>query len=259
MFISLLTVSSIFAVAAAFPASDGSSTVAPRAGNYIVQKEISGTCWYPPGSTSNCPTKSQLITGDVDNGERTGIILQNLDFSPRSFFVYKNSCECMPVKYITIGAGLKRFVAFDPGFQGRIVRGTTNANLDGKSHALGTWMEFSWDLDDGTGWADVSLIKGCDGAVDVEALDDLGAKTGFSDNVLDGAPQEAYKQKSSSKELVIMETESLTNATVINTAARDWLAGKLGYKKAYVDDHHGNPDICSTNGRFLIRFWPGRP
>ncbi|KAK9791656.1 hypothetical protein AB5N19_01908 [Seiridium cardinale] len=255
----LFTFASLMAIAAALPASEKGIIASMEPRDYATPTEVSGTCYIPSGNAAGCPSSATKTTGDTDDGKKTGITVHNKDSQARSFFIYKNNCDCLPVKYISVPANGKKFIAMAAGFQGRMMRGTEAANLDGKSHALGTWMEFSWDAD-GKGWADVSLIKGCDGAVDVTAADGVGAQTGFNDDVLDGAPAGAYRLKAVSGSKVIMETESLTDASVINTTPRDWLYKEIGvWTKAYIDDHHGNPDICSANGRFDINFYPGRP
>lgn len=250
-----LTFAALVVVGSAFPITEDAHTVSKQVRGNSVAVEISNDCYYPAGTT--CSTKAQNITGDTDDGQKTGVVVNNKDCVAHSYFFYQNSCDCVPWKYISIPANGTKFVALNAGFQGRMMRGTEAANLDGKTHLLGTWTEFSWDAD-GRGWADVSLIKGCDGAVDIKAIDGIGASVGFNTSVLDDAPPGAYKRKSTGSK-VIMETEALGDYTKINTIPRDWLAGKIGYKKAYIDDHHGNPDICSVNGRFAINFWPGRP
>lgn len=253
---SVFTFASLLAIGAALPAAEDGSIAVTSPRYLSVDVEVSSVC-YPSGA-AGCPSKAQKLTGDIDDGKRIGLVVNNKDKVARSFFVYKNNCDCVPVKYITIPAQDHRFISFTSDFKGRIVRGTEAVNLDGKSHNLGTWMEFSWDAD-GKGWADVSLIKGCDGAVDFVAIDGIGAGAGFNDDVLTGAPNGAYLKKTSGSP-VIMQTESLSDPNDINTTPRDWLFSQLKvWSKAYIDDHHGNPDICSVNGRFSINFYPGRP
>lgn len=250
---SLIVFTSLAALGSALPLAGNSNSISNQSTDAAMPVEANAVCYYPAGAA--CPTTTQKLTGDPDDGKRTGVVVYNKDSVDHCYFIYTNNCDCIPVKYITIPANDHRFVALGVGFQGRMTRGTAAANLNGLTHKLGTWMEFSWDAD-GTGWADVSLIKGCDGAVSVKALDGIGVTTGFTDDVLDGAPAGAYKQKSTGAK-AIMETEVVDDYTQINTIPRDWLAGKLGYGKAYIDDHHGNPDICSVNGRFAIDFWSG--
>ncbi|KAI0153644.1 hypothetical protein BJ166DRAFT_500587 [Pestalotiopsis sp. NC0098] len=256
---SLLTYATLLAGAVqALPVAEEAAIaeMEARSSSSSIPTEENGACYVAAGSS--CPSTAVLSNGDHDDGKSIGLVLHNPDTQDRMFFIYKNNCDCVPVKYLTIPAGGKKFVAFPADFQGRLQRGTTH-NLDGKTHRLGTWMEFSWDKN-GWGWADVSLIKGCDGAVSVKAIDGIGASQGFTDDVdvLVGAPTGAYKKKAGGGAKVIMETENVSDYKEIYTTPRNWLAGKLGWDKAYIDDYHGNPDICSTNGRFDITFYPGR-
>ncbi|KAI1879774.1 hypothetical protein JX265_002728 [Neoarthrinium moseri] len=263
MFRQVITVAALLAAAVALPLTEnsGSSSAHTRDTNVVLEVE-SHVLPCVTDSTLNCPKQSQKIKGDVDDGKTKGIILRNDDSEARSFFFYRNSCECVPLKHITIPAKGKAFVALADDFQGRVMRGTEANNLDGASHILGTWMELTNVAATGQGWADVSLIKGCDGAVSVKSLDGSEVKTGFSEWLLDDAPASAYMLKSGGAK-VIKHTEELTNINIL-AAPRDYLASKIGYNKAYLDDHYaernmGEPVIMSANARFDITFYKGRP
>ncbi|KAI1771191.1 hypothetical protein F4818DRAFT_430393 [Hypoxylon cercidicola] len=204
-----------------------------------------------------CATQAEQVQSTSPDTNGRGVQVKNADSQARSFFVYANSCDNMPLKYVTIGGGQSAFVPLPQAFQGRIVRGTTQVNLDGKPHLLGTWLEIGLDGNgDGKGYADVSLIRGCDGAVSVAAMDGTGAATGFDSSILDDAPSDALEAKNSGTK-VIKATEGLWSAIV--ETSRNYLASKLGYGKAYIDDYHGNPVICSSNERFSATFYQGRP
>jgi hypothetical protein len=254
MFKSLLSFASLLVAAAALPAA-GDTGISAIAARVTIPTE-SHVLPCVMAANLGCPSAPTKTTGDKDDGKSHGIILHNDDTAARSFFFYKNSCECIPYKYISIPAKGQAFVSLATGFQGRIMRGTEKAMLDGASHILGSWAEFTIDST-GIGWGDVSLIKGCDGAVAIKSLDGSNSKTGFSQNLLSGAPDAAYKLKSVTGSKAIMETESLVDANVINAASRDYLAGKLGYNVAYIDDHHTNPVIRSGNGRFDVTMYAG--
>ncbi|KAI2604397.1 uncharacterized protein GGS25DRAFT_534816 [Hypoxylon fragiforme] len=206
-------------------------------------------------TTLACATKAQKTPGDADSGR--GVQIKNADTAARTFWLYHNSCDAVPARYVTIPAGQTRFLSLPARFEGRIVRGVEGVMLDGKSHTLNTWLELTYD-ERGVGWGDVSLIRGCDGAVSLKALDAAGATTGFADSnlVLNGAPAGAYDTKPSGSR-VIRATEGVD--AKINTVPRDWLASKIGFKKAYLDDDHGSPVIAAQNGRFLATFHVGRP
>ncbi|KAI1647724.1 uncharacterized protein F4817DRAFT_336617 [Daldinia loculata] len=198
----------------------------------------------------SCATQAFDATNDGDQGG-AGIKLSNSGNGTRSFFVYENSCDSIPLKYVTVNAGETKFVALPQLFQGRIVRGN-DSNLDGQPHLLGTWLEIGLD-GTGKGYGDISLIRGCDGPVTLVAEDGTGVATGFDDlSVLADAPEGIFEIDSDGSK-VIEATEGLLSAVV--DPVRDYLASKLGYEKAYIDDYHGNPVICSSNERFSAAFY----
>ncbi|OTB02985.1 hypothetical protein M426DRAFT_188734 [Hypoxylon sp. CI-4A] len=209
---------------------------------------------------STCATSAQKTTSDETNQTGPGIQLHNSDTSTRTFFVYENSCDQIPLKYTSIASGSSAFIALPSNFAGRVVRGTEAVNLDGAAHLLGTWLELTLGADVGgeeKAYADVSLIRGCDGAVAVAAADGTGASTGFDDDgILDDAPEDAYEMKDSGAK-VLKATEDAVAAVV--DVVRDYLAERLGFDQAYIDDYHGDPVICSSNGRFAAKFYKGRP
>ncbi|KAI1455807.1 hypothetical protein F4805DRAFT_260657 [Annulohypoxylon moriforme] len=204
---------------------------------------------------SNCSAQAANADSETDTGG-AGLSITNADSETRSYFVYENGCDTMPSKYISVDAGATKFLSLPSGFQGRVVRGTTDVNLDGSAHTLGTWVEIGLDAS-GTGWADVSLIRGMDGAVTIAATDGTGATTGFSENsVLDDATDSILEAKDSGAK-AIKATEDWQAALLSDVVS--YLSGKLGFTVAYIDDYHGNPVICSTNGRFGVTFYEGRP
>lgn len=205
---------------------------------------------------SSCVSTPSSSTADDDDGGR-GITITNSDTERRGFYVYANGCDSVPYRYLWIEAGSSGFITLPEGFQGRITRGTDEHNLSGCSAEewLGTWFEIGYDAD-GQAYADVSLIRGCDGAVTICSGDGTGATAGFSQWILDGAPDGAYATKPSGAQ-ALAAAEGLDGA--INTVVRDWYMDKVGQTNAYVDDYHGNPVIHSSNGRFDVSFLEGRP
>ena len=197
-----------------------------------------------------CSGTPILTWGDQDNGGK-GITIANAGNDWRGFYIYHNSCDSVPWKYIWIEPGKTQFVSFPDGFEGRIQRGVDNYMLNGQPQLLGSWFEISWDKY-GVGWGDVSLIRGCDGGILTWSLDNSGAWKGFTQWILDGAPNGAYDMKNDGQ-WVIKATEG-ANA-VINTVPRDWDLQKVGAEYVYVDDSHGSPVISSNNGRFGT-YWP---
>ncbi|KAI1413137.1 hypothetical protein F5Y13DRAFT_31472 [Hypoxylon sp. FL1857] len=205
----------------------------------------------------DCATQAEKIDGTDTNGR--GVELHNADSETRSFFMYENSCDTMPSQYVTISAGGKAFMPFHATFEGRVVRGTEEFNLDGKSHRLGTWLEMSLDKD-GNGWGDVSLIRGCDGPVTIEALDPTGVSRGFTDeSVLFDAPEEVLFAKASGVKVINATEYEGSNPPVIIPPVVNYLMSRLDPTQQYIDDFHGNPDIKSTTGRFKATFYKGKP
>ena len=66
-------------------------------------------------------------------------------------------------------------------------------NLGGRANLLGTWFDFN--VKNGVMWADVSLIKGCDGSVTFANLDGQGIHKGFANDVFPNAPNAAFQQR----------------------------------------------------------------
>ncbi|KAF7562148.1 hypothetical protein G7046_g2000 [Stylonectria norvegica] len=197
-----------------------------------------------------CSTQPTYTTGDADTGGK-GVTIANAGNDWRGFYIYHNSCDSIPWKYIWIAAGQTQFVSFPDGFEGRIQRGVDQYMLNGQSQPLGSWLEISWDQY-GVAWHDVSLIRGCDGGILTWSLDNSGAWKGFTQWILDGAPTGAYDMKND-RQWVIKATEGVN--AVINTIPRDWDIAKVGAEYAYVDDSHGSPVVASSNGR-VGTYWP---
>ncbi|KAK7926587.1 hypothetical protein PG985_003585 [Apiospora marii] len=213
-------------------------------------------------------------TGDANQG--LGISIENADSGPRSYFVYSNGCDSMPYIHVAdVPAKKTVFVSLPAKFQGRIQRGTYDvhvARAKGPDTSLGTWLELGYDADNKS-YGDVSLIRGCDGAVKLRTTDGTGAATGFSTKCMAGAPAGAIGKKLSGGASV-KATERSKNANdpnpndgkpVVLTTPRDWLLKTLtdasgkAETKAYIDDFHGNPVICDTKGRWHATFYTGNP
>ncbi|KAI0150069.1 hypothetical protein F4776DRAFT_190895 [Hypoxylon sp. NC0597] len=220
----------------------------------------SGISQRTPGSGGlvprACATKAEKVDGVDTNGK--GVVIHNADSETRSFFMYDNSCDNVPSKYVTIGASGTGFIPFSAGFQGRVVRGTEELNLDGKPHRLGTWLEMSLDSQ-GWAWGDVSLIRGCDGPVTIQALDSSGVIRGFKDtSVLFDAPANVLFPKDSGVKVINSTELEGANPPLVIPAVVSYLSSKLDYSMQYIDDFHDNPVITSTNGRFSATFYQGR-
>ena len=198
----------------------------------------------------DCATSAILTWGDDDTGGE-GILITNGGTEYYGFYVYANSCDSVPYKYIWIAGGATEFISLYAGFQGRITRGTDAMNLAGVPQLLGTWFEFSWD---GAGviWGDVSLIRGCDGGVLMWSTDGSGAWKGFTQDILANAPVGAWAVKPDGT-WVLAPTEGPT-ADIITL---NYELSAVGAEYVFVDDSHGSPVISSNNGRFGVYFDPG--
>lgn len=196
----------------------------------------------------DCSTTPILTWGDQDNGG-PGITIDNDANDWRGFYFYHNSCDSIPWKYIWIAGKTTQFVSIPFGWEGRVQRGVDSSMLNGQPQLLGSWLEISWDQNN-VAWADVSLIRGCDGGILVWSPD--GSWKGFTQWILDGAPTGAYDMKTNGQ-WVIKATEGPNGE--VYTIPRDWLIQKVGIDYVYVDDYHGNPVISTPNQRFST-FWP---
>ncbi|KAK3385278.1 hypothetical protein B0H63DRAFT_394959 [Podospora didyma] len=250
MFKSLIYLAGLVAVATALPARP--SCPPPQ---HPIKYPYANTTLVTRQVTWTCRETSDYTAGDAEHEHGKGIFITNGDKVARGFYAYQNSCEYMPYKHIWIDAGETRFISFPDRWEGRIVRGDDETNLAGEPQTLATWVEFSLDAQ-GWIWGDVSLIRGCDGAVRLWATDGSKVERGFAKNILVGAPRSAYARKPNGA-CVLKHTENSDGS--INTAVRDWELKHVGAAHAYVDDAHGNPVIASTNGRFGAHFYPGRP
>lgn len=100
-------------------------------------------------------------------------------------------------------------------------------------------------------WADVSLIKGCDGAATVEAADGSQIMKGFTQDIYPGAPA-AYVQKPSGSWIL-----APTEGECASPDIEQWELLVVGQENAYINEIPPHPVICSQNGRFAVVFYPG--
>ncbi|KAM3429502.1 hypothetical protein MY4824_008234 [Beauveria thailandica] len=90
-------------------------------------------------------TRPVLTSGDNDDGGR-GMTITNAGNDWRGFYIYHNSCDRVPWKYIWIEAGKTQFVSFLERFEGRIQRGVDQYMIYGQeAQSLDSWLEISWD------------------------------------------------------------------------------------------------------------------
>lgn len=131
------------------------------------------------------------------------------------------------------------------------MRGNPAFNLDGTTlHDLGTWVEVAWDPPPSRrSYGDISLLQGCDGAVLLAATDGTGVVTGFSQDIVDGAPPGALAQKSSGA-MALAGTDG-------NVEAREYEMGILSSLTQAFIVEGDKPVISSANGRWEITFFAG--
>lgn len=166
--------------------------------------------------------RSPIFTwGDDDNGG-TGIILYNVGDEYDGFYIYENGEDSSPWKYTWVNANSAVFLSVPSGFAGRITRGTDAMNLGGVPNLLGSWFEFSIDAGTTVMWADVSLIKGCDGPLTIENTDGTGLTKGWTTDIVDDGPTGAYQQRSDGN-WVLGYTEAIGDIPA-NTIALNWSA-----------------------------------
>ncbi|EFX05554.1 hypothetical protein CMQ_3623 [Grosmannia clavigera kw1407] len=223
--------------------------IAAITANQTVPKySYNGLKRYHPGNSSlvgrssycdkSCPTSATLTWGETDSGGK-GIFITNAASDWRGFYIYQNCCDDVPLP---------------SDFEGRVQRGVDSTMLDGSSQILGTWFEFSWDSS-GNAWGDVSLIRGCDGAVLIWDKDNGDSWMGFTQWILTGAPTGAYDMMNDGQ-WVLAASEKLGDSSDVNTVVRDWYIDKVGTDRVYVDDWHGNGAVMKSPTGRIATYWP---
>ncbi|KAI0508309.1 hypothetical protein F5B22DRAFT_621577 [Xylaria bambusicola] len=150
-----------------------------------------------------------------------------------------------------IAPGATAFVSVCSTWQGRIVRGIPEVNLDGEVHNLGTWFKSSV-APNGWMWGDISFLEGCDGGGSVASTDGSDVVRECYEDLLAGAPSSA---------LVMKETGTKVLAKLVgdapNQAAKDWEASKCSSAEVWINSSNDGPVIKSTNGRLAFTFFKG--
>ncbi|GAP85597.1 hypothetical protein SAMD00023353_1301410 [Rosellinia necatrix] len=189
-------------------------------------------------------------TGDKEEGP--GFWITNHDDSPEvKYFLYENSRDDHPWKYLSIAAGATAFVSVCDTWQGRVVRGVPKVNLDGRVHNLGTWFQSSVAAG-GWMWGDVSFLEGCDGGGSVAAADGSNATRACLEDLLAGAPPSAFATKQTGAKAL-----GKLVGDAPNQAARDWELSRCSAGDVWIDVGNNNPIIKSTDGRLKFVFYKG--
>ncbi|ETS73203.1 hypothetical protein PFICI_15148 [Pestalotiopsis fici W106-1] len=189
-------------------------------------------------------------TGDPEVGP--GFWITNNDGIKGDYFIYENSRDEHPWKYITIDAGVRSFVQVCSTFQGHIVRGAASINLDNSAHNLGTWAVANIDTT-GAAWGAISFLQGSDGGGSVASTDGTRQTRECTVDVLDGAPDAALVAKGSGVKVL--------NKVVGDGAsveAMHWMLAKCRVDQIYIEEPGPNPVIKSGNGRLEFVFFKGR-
>ncbi|KAI1352798.1 hypothetical protein F5Y01DRAFT_324060 [Xylaria sp. FL0043] len=189
-------------------------------------------------------------TGDEEKGP--GFWITNRDVSGGNYFLYENSRDEHPWKSISIPEGKTAFVSVCNTWQGRVVRGNNQTNLDGKVHNLGTWFQ-SNVASNGWMWGAVSFLQGCDGAGSVASTDDSKVVRLCYEDLLTGAPSSSLTAKETGTKVL-----SKVVGDTPNQSAKDWELSKCNASQVFIDESNDGPIIKSTNGRLEFIFWKGK-
>ncbi|KAH6668179.1 hypothetical protein B0J14DRAFT_600010 [Halenospora varia] len=182
-----------------------------------------------------------------------GIHLTNKGTTTQTFNFYDNYWNGVgtaganfdhPMLPTTLAAGKTTFVSLPTTFKGRVQRGT---------QLPATWVEFQISASDDHGsHGDVSVQQGCDGAATIASTDNK-SHGGFTQNVLVGAPEAAYKKKPNGQKVIDSTVGGFTG--VVNQAAVKWMNEKVGQVNAYITGGTGVPDVSSKNQQLAVVFY----
>ncbi|KAI3317046.1 hypothetical protein HD806DRAFT_551218 [Xylariaceae sp. AK1471] len=191
-------------------------------------------------------------TGDPEQGH--GFWITNHDDDPTGhFFLYENSRDWHPWKYLTVPKDGRAFVSVCPTWQGRVVRGVPSVNTDNKVHSLGTWFQSAVSIDDGRLWAGISFLEGCDGGGSVSTTDGSNVTHGCVEDLLTGAPSSALATKDTG-------TKALGKLVGLapNGPARDWELSKCSPDSVWIDNSNNRPIVVSADGKLEFIFHKGK-
>ncbi|CAJ2506928.1 Uu.00g081140.m01.CDS01 [Anthostomella pinea] len=189
--------------------------------------------------------------GDPEVGP--GIWVTNHDKNPNvKYFLYENSRDEHPWKYLDIPQGTRAFLQVCPTFQGRMVRGTVAVNTNNMPHMLGTWIEFS--IVGGTIWGDISFLEGSDGGALMATTDGSGLVRECVVDLLTAAPSHVLRVNDAGVAVVDTVVDKPWRAT--NHAARAWLNARCDENQIYIQEPN-QAIIASSDGRFEVMMVDG--
>ncbi|TGJ82174.1 hypothetical protein E0Z10_g6591 [Xylaria hypoxylon] len=193
------------------------------------------------------------IATNGDEVDGPGFWITKKDDSPEvNYFLYENSRDEHPWKYLSLPTGATAFVSVCGTWQGRVVRGIPKINLDGKVHNLGTWFKSSV-APNGWMWGDISFLEGCDGGGSIATTDGSNVSRECYEDLLAGAPSSALATKETGTKVLA----KLVGDTP-NQVAKDWELSKCSTGEIWIDGGNSGPVIKSTNGRLEFVFYKGK-
>jgi hypothetical protein len=216
-----------------------------------------------PSSTEESKSKSSGSKGSWDgatafapqNCPGTGVLLSNMGDKPTTIKFFENLAngngwgvpDFNYAKYsASLESGETKYLPLPLTFKGRAQRGM---------ELPATWVEFQLDDGKGESWGDVSLQKGYDGAATIHSTDGSGLIGGFTEDIFEGAPPEAYRMKPSG-ERALDGTSGFWWGPG-NKASEAHFNKLVGTHKAYVigEKGDGTPGVVDFNNCLGITFY----
>jgi len=224
----------------AAPAATGAPAVSSPAGS------------APPASN----TGSASSGSDSDSGP--GAHIFNKGSGTQTFVFYENDANgagqsSNPGQSITLTAGSDKFVSLPTSWKGHVQRGQSDPTVISPA----SWAEFQVQASDGNAWGDISLQKGCDGAVKIISATDPSQAFGFEIDIITGAPEGAKVQTSDGQPALGYTTGGWMGTTLEepNQAAIDWEQDQVGQSNVYILGGTGTDVIKSSNNVVHVEFY----
>ena len=149
-------------------------------------------------------------------------------------------------KVVDVGSGASSEpVQLAEGWEGRAQK------LSGKPEDPATWLEFHFNAWQNMTFADVSLIRGHNGAAKISSEDGT-ANRGFSQDLYSDAP-EKYKMEDSSGTPVLAATEPYTGGR--NDELVTYYRSKVETGQAWMDDTDKHADRGTVNKQLCIEYF----
>ncbi|CAF1173830.1 unnamed protein product [Didymodactylos carnosus] len=178
------------------------------------------------------------------------IKIKNSGSGPIKVGLFKNLGDFQPSfdaeKIIDIGPGASsEHVQLAEGWEGRAQK------LSGKPEDPATWLEFHFNAWQDMTFADISLIRGYNGAAKISSEDGT-ANRGFSQDLYGDAP-EKYKMKDSNGTPVLAATEPYTGGR--NDELVAYYRSKVENGQAWMDNTDKHADRGTVNKQLNFEFF----